>query len=205
MVAGNLATADVWKAIDLYLGLAYGGPVPSPVRSKLEMLRSMSAEDFYASPIFERDSKTAPSKLSLRLGNKMYPHMKLTIERSPDKNGFLFRADTHDQHVCPAVGSREYQAFCQLMESNQKLAQAIETGWAEMGLPTFKTYLREDLARRAGLAGEKREELPQRGEERRGEKREEGNFDGGLLPFDRLARVVSLLLYHAGAREAEHQ
>ena len=54
----------------------------------------------------------------------------------------------HDQHACPAEGSREYQAFCELMEANQKVAQAIETEWAEKGLPTFKTYLREDLAKR---------------------------------------------------------
>src|ERR1700712_4874902 len=140
MLAGKPATTDVWKAINCYMALAYSGPVPAPVRSKLETLRPMSTEDFYASPIFERDSKTAPSKLSLRLGNKTYPHMKLTIERSPDKNGYLFRADTHDQHVCPAVGSRDYETFCALMEINQKLAQAIEAEWAAMGLPTFKTY-----------------------------------------------------------------
>jgi hypothetical protein len=35
------------------------------------------------------------------------------------------------------------------MESNQKLAQAIEQAWADQNLHTFKTFLREDLARRA--------------------------------------------------------
>jgi hypothetical protein len=38
--------------------------------------------------------------------------------------------------------------FTQLMESNQKLAESIEAAWDVSGLPTFKRYLREDLARR---------------------------------------------------------
>lgn len=150
MLLDKLPVAQVWRAIDLYLGAAYPGPPPSPVRAKLDTLRSLKDEDFYASAVFERDSTTTPSKLSLRLGNRFYPHMKLTIERSPDKHGFLFRADTHDRHICPAAGTREYTAFCQLMENNQKLAQDIETLWAGEHLATFKTYLRDDLARRAG-------------------------------------------------------
>ncbi len=145
----TLPTAEVWRAIEVYLSLAYTSTLPSAVRAKLETLRSLKADEFYQSPIFERDGAGgSPQKVSLRLGNRLYPHMKLTIERSPDKSGYLFRADTHDKHVCPAPGTRDYAAFTQLMENNQKLAQAIETGWAEQRLPTFKTYLREDLARR---------------------------------------------------------
>ena len=110
----------------------------------------MNDGDFYGSSIFESDSASASSKLSLRLGNRFYPHMKLTIERSPDKQSYLFRADTHDRHICPAPGTRDYAAFCELMDNNQKLAQAIEASWAAQHLATFKTYLRDDLARRAG-------------------------------------------------------
>ena len=148
MLAEKLASAEAWKAIETYLAFAYTGPPPSPVRAKLDALRSLTDEHFHASPAFERDQPIAPNRLSLRLGNWFYPHMKLTIERAPDQHGHLFRADTHDRHCCPAVGSREYDAFCELMEKNQKMAQAIEAAWAERGLPTFKTFLRDDLARR---------------------------------------------------------
>ena len=148
MLSQKLPNTEVWKAIDIYLTLAYTAAPPSAVRAKLETLRSLSQEDFYKSPVFERD-QAGNQKLSLRLGNKLYPHMKLTIERSPDKMGYLFRADTHDRHACPQPGSRDYAAFTQLMENNQKIAQAIEQAWADQRLPTFKTYLREDLARRA--------------------------------------------------------
>jgi hypothetical protein len=38
--------------------------------------------------------------------------------------------------------------FAELMAKNQAIAQAIESAWADRKLPTFKTFLREDLARR---------------------------------------------------------
>ena len=66
--------------------------------------------------------------------------MKLSIDERPDQQGFLFRADTHDRHICPAPGSKDHE-ICELMEKNQQLAQSIETTWQDGGLPTFKTYL----------------------------------------------------------------
>jgi hypothetical protein len=154
MLVRELPVAVTLKAIDIYLAHAYPAEPPSPVRAKVETLRALPPEAFYESPAFERHSQTTPAKLSLRLGNKLYPHMKLTIERAPDHTAFLFRADTHDSHCCPAPGSREHGSFCELMNLNQKIAQAIETAWAADHLPTFKTFLRDDLARRkAGTAG----------------------------------------------------
>ena len=32
------------------------------------------------------------------------------------------------------------------MEKNQQIAQGVESAWAEQGLPTFKSWLRDDLA-----------------------------------------------------------
>jgi hypothetical protein len=34
------------------------------------------------------------------------------------------------------------------MERNQRVVESVEGAWAESGVPTFKTYLREDLERR---------------------------------------------------------
>jgi hypothetical protein len=42
----------------------------------------------------------------------------------------------------------EYTSFCELMEENQRQAEGIESAWAEAGRPTFKTYVRVNLARR---------------------------------------------------------
>ncbi|MDB5319439.1 MAG: hypothetical protein JWN40_1070 [Phycisphaerales bacterium] len=142
----------VWKAIEVYVEVAYGGPPPpSAVRSRLETLRALSDESFYDSAVFEHRGEGMTARVLLRLGNRFYPHMKLAIERRPDRQGCLFRADTHDAHCCPSSESREYEAFRQLMEMNQTVAQSIDAAWERAKLPTFKTYLREDLARRQAM------------------------------------------------------
>ncbi len=141
--------AEVWQAIQLYLDLAYNGPPPTPVRSRLETLRSLDEKNFYENPVIERNDAENPTRYEIRLGNRCYPHMKLAIDLRPDQQGFLFRVDTHDRHCCPPPTSREYEAYCNLMRENQNLSQAIERAWEQHGLPTFKTYLRDDLARRA--------------------------------------------------------
>jgi hypothetical protein len=141
--------AVVWRAIEAYIRIAFKSEPPSAVRSRLETLRALGDASFYDSAVFE--NKGDGARVLLRLGNRFYPHMKLAIERRPDGHGYLFRADTHDAHCCPVTTSREYQAFRQLMELNQTVAQAVELEWEKEGLPTFKTYLKEDLARRAGV------------------------------------------------------
>lgn len=147
------AVAMVWEAIDAYVRVAYGGkPAPSAVQQRLDTLRALPPDDLFAGPVLEADDKAAPTRYALRLGNPFYPHMKLVIERSPDGRGFLFRADTHDRHIRPAPGSRDYKAFCQLMEMNQRLSEQIDAEWAKRGVPTFKEYLRHDLARRTAAA-----------------------------------------------------
>ena len=145
--------AQVWSAVEAYLNHAYGGAAPpSAVRDRLASLRATADTDFYDSPVFERDEARPPTRYSLRLGNKVYPHMKLVIERSPDGRGHLFRADTHDKHIRPNPTSREGRAFAELMAMNQKFAEAIEAEWATRGIATFKQFLRDDLARRSADA-----------------------------------------------------
>jgi hypothetical protein len=121
---------------------------PSAVKARLESLRLAPAVGFYGSPVFERDAAASPTKYSLRLGNRHYPHMKLVIERSPDGHGHLFRADTHDAHCRPVPNSRDFHVFNKLMEQNRDVAERIEAAWEQAGVPTFKAYLRQDLARR---------------------------------------------------------
>ncbi|HEX2974271.1 MAG TPA: hypothetical protein VHP11_18195 [Tepidisphaeraceae bacterium] len=144
--------AELWKAIDIYLKHAYPTAPPSAVRARLETLRALPEADLYTSNACEHDNVPNPCRFSIRLGNRLYPHMKLVIEQTPDGNGYLFRADTHDRHACPQPGSRDYEPFCKLMEMNQQIAQAIEATWEREHLPTFKSYLKQDLARRAAQA-----------------------------------------------------
>jgi hypothetical protein len=139
---------DVLRAVDVYVAVAYGPePMPLTVQSQLAVLRSWKGP-FFRSPVIASDGGTPPKRYSIRLGNRNYPHMKLAIERSPDGQGYLFRPDTHDVHCCPPAGHPEYAAFREMMEKNQELATRIEHALADAGLPTFKTYLQQDLARR---------------------------------------------------------
>jgi hypothetical protein len=142
---------EVWQAIDVYLRVAYDGKSPSTtVKTRLDAIRTDDANSFYESTTLERDAaESPPQKFALRLGNHFYPHMKLLIEPTPDSQGHMYRADTHDKHIRPSPQSKEYKMFVELMENNQKLAEQIEAEWEKAGLPTFKQYLRNDLARRA--------------------------------------------------------
>jgi hypothetical protein len=145
------APAEVWTAIGIYLKAAYPGEPPSAIKQRLETLRSVPADDFFESGVIEHEALPCPPRYALRLGNRFYPHMKLVIERSPDGRSYLFRADTHDRHCMPDPKSREYRMFCELMETNQQIAGRIEAAWAQAGLPTFKSFLRQDLSRRAAV------------------------------------------------------
>src|SRR5688572_16590083 len=82
--------------------------------------------------------------------------MKLAIERSPDGQGYLFRPDTHDSHCCPPANHPEHAAYRDMMQQNSELAAKIEAALAAHGLPTFKTYLQQDLARRQAARNEGR-------------------------------------------------
>jgi hypothetical protein len=172
------ASATLWRAIHIYLRVAYEGEIggadgipsgtPSPVKTKLQVLRSTDERELFDSNVFERDATPVPSSSNasgqgllhsprprrylLRLGNRNYPHMKMVIDRAPDGRGYLFRADTHDNHVRPKPGSRDEKPFLELMEKNRQVADAIETAWEQEGLLTFKKFLRDDLERRKAAA-----------------------------------------------------
>lgn len=143
------APADLWSAIDIYLLHAYEAPPPRAVRARLETLRATSGEELFSCAVFEHSEEAGTTiRYSMRLGNRFYPHMKLVVERTPAGFQHLFRVDTHDRHVRPPAGSPEERAFANLMADNQNSADRIESAWEHAGLPTFKAYLRDDLARR---------------------------------------------------------
>ena len=140
--------SEVLRAVDVYVDVAYGSEkLPLTVQSQLAVLRSWKGP-FFRSPVIASDGGQPPKRYSIRLGNCHYPHMKLAIERSPDGQGYLFRPDTHDGHCCPPTGHPEHEAFRAMMQRNLELSTRIEAALAENGLPTFKTYLQQDLARR---------------------------------------------------------
>jgi hypothetical protein len=140
--------AQFHKAIDIYLAHAYPTAPPLTVRSLMNLLKTWAGE-FYASPAFARTGDPSCPRLTVRLGNSAYPHMKLALEPAPDGQSYLFKADSHDKHLCPAQNDPDYGAFMDLRAKNQKIVEKIEQAWAQSGIPTFKTFLQADLAQRA--------------------------------------------------------
>jgi hypothetical protein len=147
MPASTPEPSQVLKAVETYMSHAYGADVPTQVRSMLAILHSWKGE-FFRSPVIAADDKTPPRRYTIRLGNRVYPHMKLAIELAPDGNSFLFKADSHDRHICPPAGSAEYDAFMTLRKENARIGEAIDNAWEQEGVPTFKSFLRDDIARR---------------------------------------------------------
>ena len=143
---------EIMRAIDIYLPVAYPSGVPFVVRSQLQVLKNFKG-DFMKCPVLIPDSLAPNKRWSIRLGNAQYPHMKLRVELAPDGSKFLYKADAHDRHICPSHTSPEYGDFCKLMEKNQQCVEAVETAWDKANLPTFKGYLRDDLARRRAASG----------------------------------------------------
>ncbi len=148
----RLPTSDELRAaVHIYMTCAYGDArVPNATAARVKSIDENGEPVAYDDDrLFEADRKQSEiARYAIRLGNRHYPHMKLVIERSPDGLTFLLRADTHDSHVRPTAGSKEADAYAQLVRMNQQISESIEHVWDAAGLPTFRSYLRQDLARR---------------------------------------------------------
>jgi hypothetical protein len=128
------------RAIALYLAHAYDGAAPPRIVALGEAVRATDGR--YDCAAFEREGD---DRYALRLGNRHYPHMKLVVERLPRRDVWVFRADTHDQHVTVDPTDPEFPAFQELMARNRATAAAIESAWEHAGIDTFRAFLRRDL------------------------------------------------------------
>lgn len=147
MSAQLIRPADVARAVEIYLQIAYPDSVPLRAHAQQESLQTWQG-DLFECGVLVRDPKSPTPRYNIRVGNQIYPHMKIAMELPPNGTQFLFRVDTHDHHCCPGPTSPEYAAFTQLMAKNQQFADRIEAAWEAAGIPTFKSFLKEDLARR---------------------------------------------------------
>lgn len=146
-MAETINDSQLWHAIDIYLRHAYPAEPPAAVKARLDVLRS-GCGPLLECTAFEKKPITGGVRYALRLGNRFFPHMKLVVECRDHGSPCYLRADAHDAHCKPPEASREMEAYQTLVRQNRDMVAAIETEWGELGLPTFKTFLREDIARR---------------------------------------------------------
>ena len=159
------------EAMELYLKAAYpdGGPaMPEGVRKLVSGIRALPKEGKVPLEMLEKEVTDSRCGYVLRLGQPMYPFMKLAIDECPAvsgegggegsagaarRGGVLLRVDVHDEHLHAAPGSPDAAWLASVRASNRDLSQKIEAAWAAAGLPTFKEFLRKQLERRKSQKG----------------------------------------------------
>jgi hypothetical protein len=156
------------QAIDLYVHLAYpavggGAPtLPPNVETRISPIRALPPTTPVPEPLLEKETSTGTNGFALRLGQPLYPHMKLIIEPAPQPCGppphdapceMLLRVDTHDRHLHAPPGSPDEAWLASIRASNKQLTEQIEAAWSRAHLPTFKDYLRRQIdAKRARMS-----------------------------------------------------
>ena len=139
----------VREAIAVFLSCAYpSGKLPEVVRRRIGLDGTRPVAELLNGPPFERYVAEAPfhcTVYALRLGSADYPHLKMEIRPFPNRCGFVFWVNTHDQFFTPDEQYAEADRWRQLLQRNRELKQAIERAWAVRKLPTFTTAMQESL------------------------------------------------------------
>ncbi len=144
----NMPSArTIRTAISLYLEVAWPGETPPGVAGRLPP-EPLDVAAWLAGDAVERDPPEATPQeartLSLRLGNRVYPHMKLRMSRPPHHDEFVFTVDSHDSFLT-ARGDSDAAPLEELKRHNAEVARAIHERWEDAGVPTERSYLRAKL------------------------------------------------------------
>ena len=127
----NLAQL-VKSATRTYLSFAYPKGVPKPIAKLDNQVQIFEEEaELLAWEELEREG----DRFSLRLGNKMYPHMKLVFSVESQIPAFL--VDAHDNHFDLPPGVPGFDKLMALRQNNQKLKELIEAAWVSSKIPIF--------------------------------------------------------------------
>jgi hypothetical protein len=140
------------QAMDLYLGVAYPAGVPQTVAQRIAPVQALPEGGDVPMDLLERSVPDAACSYALRLGQPLYPHMKLVVDPVPAGTcrgqDFLMRVDVHDLHLHAPSGSPDAAWLAGLRQSNKELKEKIESAWTAAGLPSFKEFLRQQLDER---------------------------------------------------------
>src|ERR1700760_772387 len=72
------------QAIDLYLQNAYpSGMTPADAQARLRPIQALAGSENVPEELLEKESGVTVRGFALRLGQPMYPHMKLIVEPAP--------------------------------------------------------------------------------------------------------------------------
>ncbi|MFB3891340.1 MAG: hypothetical protein ACE15C_04875 [Phycisphaerae bacterium] len=141
--------SEVRQAVLLYIQNAYAQDAPETTK-RFVPPDGFDPAAWLMSDIAERDPANAPldavRSFALRIGNAMYPHMKLRLSRPPKDQVFLFSVDSHDAFLSAPPGSSDHLALEELKRHNAAVSARISAAWDAAGLPTERNYLRRKVA-----------------------------------------------------------
>lgn len=152
-----LPTAEqIRRAVSSYIQHAYDGQ-PTETARRLIPPEGFDPKEWLMAELVERDPANAPlanvRSFALRLGNMIYPHMKLRLSRPPHDSVFIFSVDSHDAFLSAPPDSRDYAALEEMKRYNAVIVAAVTAAWDAAGLLTERNYLRQKIqeARERGL------------------------------------------------------
>ncbi len=142
---------QITDAIRIYLQAAYGNHIPKPIK-KFIPPDEFDPEQWLMSDFIERDFDRGSQNcnihsFALRMGNSVYPHMKLRITIPPNASKYLFQVDSHDAVLTCPSGSRDVEALEELKRYNSSLVEQMSASMDAAGLPTERGHLREGIER----------------------------------------------------------
>lgn len=136
-------------AVDVYLHLAYPGGTPARLAGRLPPAGAFAPQAWLMTDAAERSPDSGEFALvrsfALRLGNVLYPNMKLRLSRPPAEDVLLLSVDSHDGFLQAPAGSADHTELESLKQHNAAIVSAVNAEWDRMNLPTERTYLRQKI------------------------------------------------------------
>ena len=120
------------NAARVYIAQAFPDGPPPRVQEQMAELEGFADDQSLQewSALEHENAKTA-----WRLGNQVYPHMKLIFWPSPQ--GMVFTVDAHDTHFDLPADGEVSDKLIALRQANSAIKTRIEHAWNQGQIPTF--------------------------------------------------------------------
>ena len=148
-IALLLPTArEIARAVDIFLEVAYEAD-PPPATERFRIRPDCDPAAWLMSDVTERSPVEEPIEqvrsFAMRIGNALYPNMKLRLSRPPNDRLFIFTVDAHDAMLKAASGTVDHDELEDLKRHNAQLSGQINVAWEQAGLLTEHDYLRQRI------------------------------------------------------------
>lgn len=136
------------EAVSIYLAGAYPQGAPPAAERFMPPPQGRPGE-WLMSDLIERTPPGAAladvRSFALRIGNELYPHMKLRLSRIPAHGVYVLTVDSHDTILQAPPGSDDEAELMSLKRHNAAVAAAVAGAMDAAGLPTERNFLRERI------------------------------------------------------------